>query len=147
MPATDVVCDASVVLKWFHAEGESEVADARAILSAHRAGGIVAFILDLTFYELGNVLVRPLARGAEQTAAVLDAVEEICPAIPSTGADRRLACELAERHGLTLYDAIYASVARRRNSALVTADRELLRAGVGETAGALAARLSLAGRA
>jgi predicted nucleic acid-binding protein len=33
---TAVVVDTSVVIKWFHAEGESEVVEARALLAAHR---------------------------------------------------------------------------------------------------------------
>ena len=37
MPVIDVVSDANVALKWFHAEGEEEVAEARVLLAAHRA--------------------------------------------------------------------------------------------------------------
>ena len=37
MPVIDVVSDANVALKWFHAEGEEEVAEARALLDAHKA--------------------------------------------------------------------------------------------------------------
>ena len=47
MPVTDVVCDASVVLKWFHHEGEQEVEEARTLLAAHQAGLLTAWILDL----------------------------------------------------------------------------------------------------
>jgi hypothetical protein len=38
MPAIDVVSDASVALKWFHAEGEEEVEPARALISRTRRG-------------------------------------------------------------------------------------------------------------
>ncbi len=34
MPVIDVVSDASVAVKWFHAEGEGEVTEARALLGA-----------------------------------------------------------------------------------------------------------------
>lgn len=33
-----LLLDTSVVLKWFHADGEAEVAEARALLHAHRDG-------------------------------------------------------------------------------------------------------------
>ena len=42
------------------------------------------------------------------------------------------ALALAELHGLTVYDAAYASVARSRHARLATLDRLLLGAGLGE---------------
>ena len=72
MPVTDVVCDASIVLKWFHDEGEQDVDEARVLLSAHQAGLITAWILDLTLYEVGNVLLRALGWPAADVAAQLD---------------------------------------------------------------------------
>ena len=35
MPTIDVVSDASVALKWFHAEGEEEVEASRALLERY----------------------------------------------------------------------------------------------------------------
>lgn len=55
-----LLVDTSVVLKWFHAEGESDVPQARALLDAHRAGSEQLLVLDLGIYELGNVLLRAL---------------------------------------------------------------------------------------
>jgi hypothetical protein len=43
----------------------------------------------------------------------------------------RLASQLAERHNLTLYDAVYAAVAQARSAELVTLDRALLAAKLG----------------
>ncbi len=51
----------SVVLTWFHEEGESEVSQARDLSQAHREGRERLLVLDLTAYELGNVLLRPSA--------------------------------------------------------------------------------------
>lgn len=58
MPATDVVSDANVALKWFHAEGEAGVDSVRGLLAAHRDRALVLHVLDLTPYELGNALLR-----------------------------------------------------------------------------------------
>jgi predicted nucleic acid-binding protein len=61
MPATraiDVVADASVALKWFHAEGEEEVEPARALLAGQRERTAALRMLDLTPYEVGNALLR-----------------------------------------------------------------------------------------
>ena len=134
MPAIDIVSDASVALKWFHAEGESEVEAARAILSAHQARAVAVSVLDLTAYEIGNALLRGRPRATpEQVATVLEALAEICPSIQPHLSELRLAAELAARHDLTLYDAAYAAVAVRRGATLITLDGALLAAGLGST--------------
>lgn len=127
----DVVSDANVVLKWFREEGE-EVVDARALLSAHRDREIAAHVLDLTFYELGNALIRgAAATSGRHAATVLEALRELCPVIEPTVEDLHLAAHLADEHALTLYDGAYAAVAQRRGAHLATLDGELLKAGLG----------------
>jgi len=143
MPVTDVVCDTSVVLKWLHDEGETEVVDARRLLAAHRSGSITAWVLDLTFYELGNVLLRALRWTAEDVAGQLDDLRDICAVLTPNAADLRVAAHVAEEHALTFYDAVYAAAARSRASVLATADKALLAAGVAESPGVIAARLGL----
>ena len=131
-PAIDVVSDATVALKWFHADGEAEVIEARAILAAHQARTVALQALDLTAYELGNALLRGRAQAtASQVTIVLSALAEICPAIKPTADELRLATELATRHDLTLCDAAYAAVAENRKAMLATLDRKLINAGLG----------------
>jgi predicted nucleic acid-binding protein len=145
MPATraiDVVSDANVALKWFHAEGEEEVEPARALLAGQRERSVALRVLDLTPYEVGNALLRGRPGiGAARIAAVLDALGEICPRITPDSEDLGEAAALAEEHGLTLDDAAYAAVARRRGAHLVTLDAELLRAGLGRRPSELVAEL------
>lgn len=145
MPATsviDVVSDANVALKWFHSDGEEEVEPARALLAGQRERTVALRILDLTPYEIGNALLRGrLGVPAERVAAVLAALREICPMIAPTSEDFDEAAALAEAHQLTLYDAAYAAVARRRGARLVTLDRKLLRAGLGRRPSDLSAEL------
>jgi predicted nucleic acid-binding protein len=142
MLATDVVSDANVALKWFRHEGEEDVESARALLDRHRERQVVLHVLDLTFYELGNALLRGRARAtAEQTATVLGALREICPTIIPENDDLALASELAAEHELTLYDAAYAAVAQRRDAPFVTFDRQLLAAGLGIRPPELLARI------
>jgi predicted nucleic acid-binding protein len=132
MSAIDVVSDANIALKWFHAEGEEEVLEARALLDAHRSRDLGGAILDLTPYEIGNALMRGRAgASAEQAAIVLDALGEICATVSPDAADLRRTTELAEQHDLTLYDAAYAAVAEGHEAELATLDRALLRAGLG----------------
>jgi predicted nucleic acid-binding protein len=140
MPAIDVVSDASVALKWFHADGEEEVDAARALLELYARREVALQVLDLTPYEVGNALLRGSAGiTADRVAIVLEALAEICPQVSPSTADLRTAAELAEQHGLTLYDAAYAAVARARGAELVTLDRELLRSGLGRRPSSLLA--------
>lgn len=142
MPVIDVVSDANVALKWFHAEGEEEVVEARALLDAHKARAVALSVLDLTAYEVGNALMRGrAAAGPDQVATVLEALAEVCPAIGPSPAELRRATEVAAEHGLTLYDAAYAAVAESREATLATLDGALLGAGLGTRPSELAARL------
>lgn len=140
--AIDVVSDANVALKWFHAEGEEEVEPSRALLEAHKTRKVALSVLDLTPYEVGNALLRGRARAsAERVATVLEALSEVCPAVSPNTDQMRLATELAETHGLTLYDAAYAAAAQHRGATLVTLDAALLDAGLGVRPSELAAQL------
>jgi predicted nucleic acid-binding protein len=130
-PAADVLCDASVVLKWFHAEGEEEVEASRALLDLHRSHGMALSVLDLTAYEVGNALLRGIGVGAEKVSAVLDALDVICPRLALTPTELSDAALLAEGHRLTMYDAAYAAAANARHAELATLDRALLQAGLG----------------
>ena len=130
----EVLCDTSVVVKWFHARDEGEVAPSRAILEAHAAGRLTALVLDLTVYELGNVAARPLGLPGDRVAQILDRLELICDAgLHLSPAARRDSAELAVAHRLTFYDAACWAVARERDITLVTADVELLKVGAGSS--------------
>ena len=63
-----LLIDTSVLIKWFHEAGESELAAARAIRNAHVRGEIDAHVLDLAIYEVGNVLARALKWTAHDVA-------------------------------------------------------------------------------
>ena len=129
--AADVLCDASVVLKWFHSEGEEEVEASRALLDLHRTHGMALSVLDLTAYEVGNALLRGVGVGAEKVSAVLNALAVICPRLALTPTELSDAAGLGEAHHLTMYDAAYAAAARARHFELATLDRALLGVGLG----------------
>lgn len=132
--AIDVIADANVALKWFHTEGEREVEAARVLLAGQRERTVSLRMLDLTPYEVGNALLRGRpAATAEQVAEVLAALLVLCPAITPNAEDLGEAARLSDEHDLTLYDAAYAAVARRRGAELATLDKKLLRAGLGRT--------------
>ena len=141
---TAVLIDTSVALKWFHEEGEAEVAPARAVLAAHRAERITAYLLDLSLYELGNVLIRSLRWAPTDTADQLADLLAICgaPLVPDLSWHRD-AASLAALHGLSYYDASFAAAAAAIGAPLVSADKRLVDAGLAESPGAFVRRLRL----
>ena len=80
------------------------------------------------------MLVRVLRWPATQVADQLDDLVIVCGSpITLTSGWARQAAGLAEEHGLTFYDAAWAAVARDLDVPLVSADSELLRAGLAVT--------------
>lgn len=132
---SDVFVDTSVLITWFHEDGERDVKAARALLTAHEEGLVRARVLDLVIYEMGNVLSRSLRWPADR---VVDQVEDLLaivgPPARLDSAGRVAAATLASAHRLTYYDASWAAVARVQDAVLVSADRELLAAELAVTA-------------
>jgi predicted nucleic acid-binding protein len=141
---TRLLVDTSVLIKWFHYSGESELAEARAIRDAHVRGDLNAHVLDLAIYEVGNVLARALTWEAADVGDQLDDLVAIVgsPIMMAQGWLRDAAV-LAETHTLSFYDASWAAAAAALRVPLVSADRRLLAAGLAETPSAVVSRLKL----
>lgn len=141
---TRLLVDSSVLIKWFHAEGEHEVVEARAIRDAHVHGDIDAHVLDLAFYDVGNVLVRALRWGPAAVARQLDDLLTIVGP-PLTMAQEWLhaAAHLAHAERLSFSDASWAAAARALDILLVSADAKLVATGLASSPAAMALRLGL----
>lgn len=112
-----LLLDASV---WLAAidEGDRYHASSRAITLA----GDELAVLDLTLYEVANVVTRRFNEVAPATAAVqavLAASGRVVRADADTIADT---VGIAAEHGLTAYDAAYVAAARRHDWTLVSTD-------------------------
>jgi len=141
---TSLLVDTSVLIKWFHSEGESELAEARAIRDSHVHGDLDAHVLDLAIYEVGNVLARALRWGADDVADQLDDLVAIVGSPLVMSQDwLHDAARLADTHSLSFYDASWAATSVALKIPLVSADRRLLAAGLAETASEFAERLRL----
>jgi predicted nucleic acid-binding protein len=120
---TEVVLDASVVLRWLGPTGERGSAEARRLREQQEEGELWVVIPGLIILEVLNVAgrqwnwpgdaLRELVAALEQLA--LDVVE---PALASV-------VEWVDR-GLTAYDAVYVALAEERGIPLVTDDRTIL---------------------
>lgn len=127
-----LLLDSSVWLAWMRTEEEPNHHAARSILERAASGEVEVRLLDLTPYELGNVLIRawrqPATRADEFVARAV-AVARTRLLVP-TPAERNAAHALAEEHGLSVYDATYGAVAQSRRLTLVSGDRKLVNAGL-----------------
>jgi len=139
-----LLIDTSVLIKWFHSEGESELAESRALRKAHISGDLDAHMLDLAIYEVGNVLVRALRWEPAEVADQLDDLHTVLghPLVMTADCLRRAAA-LAHDHALSFYDASWAAAADKLDLALVSADRRLLATGLAESPSTTVARLKL----
>ena len=141
---THLLIDTSVLIKWFHSEGEGELSESRALRRAHVAGDVDAHMLDLATYEVGNVLVRALRW---EPAAVADQLNDLHiilgPPLVMTADWLRHAAALAHNLGLSFYDASWAAAAAELNILLVSADRQLLAAGLAQSPSDTVSRLKL----
>ena len=141
---TRLLIDTSVLIKWFHSDGESELREARALRAAHIRGDLAAHMLDLASYEVGNVLTRALRWTAADVADQLDDLHAILgPPLVMSPLWLRRAATLADDHTLSFYDASCAAAADELAIALVSADRQLQAAGLAESPREIASRLQL----
>lgn len=141
---TAVLVDTSVLIKWFHSEGEAELAPSRAIRDGAQRGDVEVRILDLAIYEVGNVLLRVLGWRPVDVADQLDDLRTIC-GVPLVMSQRwlRSAADLGHSHNLTFCDAAWAAAAVELHIPLVSADRSLLAAGLAEPPSTFVKRLRL----
>jgi predicted nucleic acid-binding protein len=124
-PLREIVIDASVVLKWF-VKAEENTDIALKIRQSHVEGKIALFAPSLLPYEVTNVLRYNPDFNEE---AVEEAIESLfllnirwCDA---TEENLKEAVALAFKNNITVYDASYVSMAKARNTKLLTADKQL----------------------
>ena len=132
-------------MKWFgSATQEGEVEATESLRRAHFGGLVTLRILDLGVYELSNVLIRRRRWPAEEAAEQIeDLFTVVGPPVPLDGLWIRDALSLADSYGLSGYDAHWAAAARHLNVPLISADRQLLEAGLAESPTSAASRLGL----
>lgn len=141
---TTLLVDTSVLVKWFHSEGEADLAEARAIRDATRREDVETRVIDLAIYEMGNILLRGLHWGGTDVADQLEDLVLICGApLAMAPAWFREAAVIGSAHALTFYDACWAAAAKALGVSLVSADVRLLNAGLAESPRAVTQRLRL----
>ena len=121
----EFVIDSSIVAKWFMIEDDSRLAlQVRDMFATRRIKVVVPTLL---FYEVMNAL---------RFSGVFDEPDLVTAARSLSkyqfeiwrpiGKLLELSAQLSLREGVTLYDACYVALAKRKGSRVVTEDKELL---------------------
>jgi predicted nucleic acid-binding protein len=125
---TEVVLDASVVLKWFRAEGERHVGRARSLRAAFEAGELIVFAPPLLHLEIVNVAGRRWHWSETSLVGLAVALEELSFDLsePELASVARWTAR-----GLTAYDATYVARAEGEGIRLITDDEQIVSAAAG----------------
>jgi predicted nucleic acid-binding protein len=127
---TEMVVDASVVLKWYLTD-EEWGQEAIWFLEQHVAGNMVLFAPTILTYEVLNALLvaERTGRIAEQTTeTAFEGFVELEIEFSDPFVDYSDILSLARSFHRTVYDASYISLANKKNIDFVTGDKRLYNA-------------------
>ncbi|HUS60186.1 MAG TPA: type II toxin-antitoxin system VapC family toxin [Nevskiaceae bacterium] len=119
-----LVLDASVALKWFFQEKNSDLAE--ILLKQIKKDEIKVFVPQIFFFELVNA-VKTKAKSTHKD--VLEVINKIFSLkLNSEKVNRKLLAKAnfyAQKYDLTIYDASYLALAKVFEINLITADEKL----------------------
>ncbi|HLD50558.1 MAG TPA: type II toxin-antitoxin system VapC family toxin [bacterium] len=123
------IVDASVAVKWFIKEENQE----SAIRLADRCeqNKIKLMVPDFFFVEIANVLWNKTVRNLLKVSEAMEMTDKLMKLALGRYSDYELsavALENALQYGISVYDALYVSLAEIYMAPLVTADETLLKA-------------------
>jgi predicted nucleic acid-binding protein len=130
----DVVLDASVVMKWFHSEGERHLDAARSLRAEFAAGELIVFAPPLLRLEMVNVAGRRWGWAESALVELVLGLEELGFEFVEPELVR---VAFWTARGLTAYDSAYVAVAEANALRLITDDGLIV-----EVAGELATGLA-----
>ncbi|MBI4066136.1 type II toxin-antitoxin system VapC family toxin [Candidatus Gottesmanbacteria bacterium] len=121
-----IVIDASVALKWFHKEKDSELAN--LILSNQQKGDISIAAPDLLLVEVANAIAT---KSAISTAGLAHSLRKLRKMdIRFYRMEQEIvfaAAREAKKYKTSVYDMLYAQFARMLGTELITADEQFVR--------------------
>lgn len=119
-----IVLDASVVVKWFQEESDSE--QALYFEKLHVNGEETIAVPDLLFYEVASVFCHKKGVTNEAADAALDTLAQMeIRTFTFSPLEMKEVFRFARTYAISVYDAIYAVLAQKLGCSFVTADRML----------------------
>ncbi len=120
---TELVLDASVVVKWFVAGEERGSKAALALRREYEAGHTTVVVPSLLFLELINIAGRRWRWAPAELTELAEALDDLGFEV---GEPELTGIAAWVGRGLTAYDATYVALAEERSSPLVTDDQHVL---------------------
>lgn len=123
-----IVVDASVAFKWLKSKDEPYHKEALLILREHISNRNKILVPDILFIEIANSLVT---KTDTTDKTIRDDLESLYSfnleiRVPDIS-DITEAARQAKKNNTTVYDMLYAVVAKKHNTILVTADERFVR--------------------
>jgi len=119
-----VVLDASIVIKWYVKESDSTLAN--IIKDDLERSMIDVLVPSLLFYEVLNVLRYKPDMGEADLEKVARSLDDLQFSVVHPNHEYGMEITwVALRSGITVYDAAYVALARRKSCLLFTADEKL----------------------
>lgn len=129
MPGRQIVCDASVIVKWVIKEDYSDYAE--RIRIDHLNGRITVAIPSIAIAEVASALRKYYLRkliSEDYMRRALDLLSNsLLRVYDVTWGSVISASELSIKYGISIYDAIYVDLAMRLNTVMYTADDVLVK--------------------
>lgn len=124
--AKNIVLDASVIVKWFIDENNSDKAE--IIKEQFINEKINIIIPSLLYYEVLNVLKYSKLFKLDELNLVGESIENYgFNAVVIKDEIREKMVEIAINHDISIYDASYIALAEKFNTQLITADEKISR--------------------
>lgn len=118
-----LVVDASVALKWFVDEINTEKA---LIVRDYLKEEAIPIVPALFFYEIANVLRYKAEFGIEDVKKVMQTLEDFQFNVESFEKEvAHPSIDLAYQYGITIYDASYIALSKKNQIDFITADEKL----------------------
>jgi predicted nucleic acid-binding protein len=122
----NLVIDASVLIKFYVPEILSDKAE--ELLTKVEQGDVMLLAPDLIYPEAGNILwkkqrIKELTRS--EIEEITDTIISLPLKIEASKLLLPLAIDIGMAYGITVYDALYISMARAYEIKMITADRKL----------------------
>lgn len=122
-----IVIDASVAAKWV-LDYEQDTDKALAVLERHKSLIEEIIVPDLLFYEIANMLVTKSRMGSKEMFTSLEKIFQAGLKIYyPLETDVALAARLAKRYRTSVYDMLYAVVAKIHKASYMTADEQFIK--------------------
>jgi predicted nucleic acid-binding protein len=128
MSARVLVADTSVFIKWYR-QHEEHAAEALALRDAYLAGKILLVEPDMALVEFANVMRYMNELSMEQVQLAVESLMALpVQWLKPTDALMQRTVAIARGHDVTVYDALFATVAEAYDALFVTADMRFVRA-------------------